>query len=210
MALTKEEVESIKEQLREQVQSLPDDRKAQALQQIASMSDDAIESLVKQERQKTEGKESKSIYRMIIDEDIDSIKIAETKTDLIVLDINPISQGHCLVIPKEPAKDPKNLKSTTFTLAKKISKRIEEILKAKSTEIIPEKKFGETIIHVIPVYDKPLSLLSPRQKTAQEELKKIGDKIKIVQKPKIPTIKKTTQKPSNNSIQLPKLKRHIP
>ncbi|MEK6928153.1 MAG: HIT family protein [Nanoarchaeota archaeon] len=207
MTLTKEQVASIKTQLRSQVQTLPEDKKSLALKQIEEMSDEAIESLVKQERERSSD-ERKSIFRMIIDSEIESVKITENASALAVLDINPISKGHTIIIPKKEVIDAKSIPTQAFSLAKIVSKRVEDKLKAKSSEIQTEKKFGESIIHVIPIYDAPLNLDSPRQKSSMEELNKIAEQIKIIKKPKLPLIKQKKSNPKDSSSLI--MKRRIP
>jgi|SRR3989344_6439868 len=206
MPLTQEEIDSIKDQLREQVSQMPEDKKAAAMKQIDEMSSGAIESLVKQQKS-MHSHDNKSIFRMIIDKEIDAVDVAENKAGIAVLDINPISKGHSMIIPKKVAKTAKDISTQCFSLAKKLSKNITSKLQAKSTEIQTETKFGETIIHVIPIYDVPLNINSQRHKTEMEELKKTGDKIRIVKKVRIPKIKPAVrQKPDTPAIQL---KRHI-
>lgn len=207
MSLTKEQIDSLKHQLREQVKSLPEDKKHQALKQIEEMSDEAIESLLNQERAKSADNQ-KSIFRMILDGEIESVKVAENTHAVAVLDINPISKGHALIIPKKETKEIPDLPSQAFTLAKSLSKILISKLKAKSSEIQTEKKFGEAIIHVIPIYDTPLTLNSPRQKSSLEELDKISALIKIVKKEKLPVIKPKKKSPEDSKVI--KLKRHIP
>ena len=201
MTLTEEEVESIRQQLREQVENLPGDKKQAALQQIETMSPEAIESLVKQQKsQYSQEKEQKSIFRMIVDKDIDAIQVAENKQSLAVLDINPISKGHVMIIPKSAVPKTKQIPTQCFSLAKRISQNIIKKLSAKSTEIQTETKFGESIVHVIPIFQEPLNINSPRQKSSQEDLKMIADKIKIVKKIKIPRIKQPSKKSESPAI----------
>jgi len=206
MALTPEQIHDLKEQLKTQVESLPPEKKAQAIEQINSLSPEALEVMLKQQGTKPAA-ENKSVFRMIIDSDIQSVKVEEDKTSLAVLDINPISRGHCIIIPKKAVKDAKQLPNSCFTLAKKIAKRIVKILKAKTTEIQTENKFGEAIINLIPSYTEPLNLNSLRKKSNNEELESIAQRIRPKIKKKIEKIK--INKPVAESQTL-KIKRRIP
>ena len=47
---------------------------------------------------------SDSIFSKIIRGEVESHKIYEDEHCIAILDINPLSQGHALVIPKEPAE----------------------------------------------------------------------------------------------------------
>lgn len=182
MPLSPEEQEDIREQLREQVAGLPEEKKAQALQQIASLSPEALEELVKQSKERAENgeEEKQSIFRMIIDKKIPSHILAETPKALAVLDINPISPGHTLIIPKKPVTKTTSLPPTLFQLAKRIGKRMTRKAGAQTVEITTQEAFGETIIHIIPGYGKQLSLVSPRTKATPEQLTQIQQKLRLV------------------------------
>lgn len=202
MALTPEQVKSLKEQLIAQTQNLPENQKQEALEQINSLSPQALEAMLKQ-KGNSSGKEE-SVFRLIVQEKIPSEKIDENKFAIAVLEINPISKGHTLILPKNPAKDANSLPAQAFALAKTLSKRIMLKLKATSTEIQTETKFGELIINVIPVYDKPLSLNSPRHKASKEELKEISSSLKIKKKPKVERIKKEKTSSQGRILKLPR------
>lgn len=207
MALTDEQIENIRAELREQIQSLPEDKKAQALQQIESLSPQALESLLKQQSPSSK-KESKSVFRMIIDNDIPSVKLDENKSALAVLDINPISKGHAIIIPKNSVSDSNLLPTTAFTLAKKLAKKLTLKLKTKSIEIQTEIKFGEAIINVIPCYGPQLNISSPRSSSTIEQLEEIASGLRHKQTPKIEKIKIKTSKKSEGPVL--KLPRRIP
>jgi len=207
MALTPEQVKQLKEQLRNQVQHLPESKKAQALEQIESLSPEALELMLSQ-KQNPE-KEERSVFRLIVNGKIPSIMVDENKSAIAVMEINPISKGHVIII----SKDEKELtpSAAAFTLAKKLSERIISKLRAKSAEIQTETKLGETIINIIPVYDKPLNINSPRKKAEKEELEEIASKIRKKAKPKIEKIKiKKEGKKESSGSQILKLPRKIP
>jgi|SRR3989339_163537 len=206
MALTQEQIKELKDQLREQVKSLPEQQKSAALAQIESMSPEALETMIKQ--QKASSKNQKGVFRMIIDKEMPSREIEETKDAIAVLDIRPISKGHTVIIPKKVTGDAKNIPTSCFALAKKISKRIELKLKAKSSEIQTEFKFGEIIINVIPIYQESLNLNSPRASPEDKELDEVYKTLRLIKKPKIQKIK-LTSKPKEKTL-LQSLKRRIP
>jgi len=204
MALTKEQIQNLKEQLSSQIQHLPPEQRKQAQEQIDSLSPEALELMLKQQAQQTQ-----DIFREIINKKIPAVIIDENKFALAVLDINPISPGHAIIIPKSQAKTSMEIPNQALTLAKKISKRIISKLKAKSTEIQTEFKFGEIVINVIPIYEQKLSLSSPRSKASMDELEKIAQKIRPQKrKPKQKEIKKEV--PKIESKEILKLQRKIP
>ncbi|MDO8564289.1 MAG: HIT family protein [Nanoarchaeota archaeon] len=184
MSLTQEQIKELKFQLSQQIQNLPEEKKQAAQQQIDSLSPDALEYMLKE--QTSSGKSKQSIFRMIISGDISSTKIEENSSALAVLDINPISKGHTIVIPKKLCATSKEISPEAFALAQTIAERIEKILNASSVDIQTEKKFGEYIIHIIPSYEEPLTLQSERKESSKEDLEEIAKKIKPEVKEKKP------------------------
>ncbi len=201
MSLTPEQIQQLKNQLKEQIANLPEEQRKETEEHIEKMSDEAIEEMLQHQKIL-----QKPIYRAIINEEIPSKKIDENEESIAVLDIKPLSRGHTIIIPKKEVKDAKDLPTQVLTLAKKIGKEIETKLNAKSTEIQTEFKFGEIIINIIPIYDKPISLNSPRQETIEPQLTEIQSLLKSKSK------EKTTepQKETKETIIIPKLKRRIP
>jgi len=200
MALTKKEVEELKEQLKQQVQDLPEDKKQEAFKQVDEMSAQALELMLSQQQQK-------SIYRMIVNKEVPSTIIEENSDAIVVLDINPISKGHTLIVPKIPAPNIKAIPKKIIDLAQELGKKITENLKAKSAQILPQENFGEAVIHILPIYDKPLSLDSKRSKATPEQLKETAQEISLVViKKKIPVIKKKKKK----KVKPLKLEKRIP
>jgi len=198
--LTQEQIKSIKEQLKSQISHLPEEKKKDAENQVDSLTPEALEIMLKQQKRSDKG-----IFRMIIDKEIPSRLISENPVALAVLDIKPVSKGHVIIIPKKAIKNVKNIPNLAFSLAKKVAKLLESKLKAKSSVIAPEFKFDEIVINVIPIYEKQLTLASPRYESSDSELEELENKLKKITKQKIPLIKKPV---SEN--QVLKLKRRVP
>lgn len=177
MPLTPEQVQELKAQLAQQVKHLPEEKRREAQQQIDLLSPEALESMLEQQRENRPVKSNKSIFRLIADKEIDTLPVAENKAALAVLDINPVSSGHTIIIPKKPIADPKQLPTAAFTLAKLIARKLARKLKAISTSIQSETKFGEAIIHVLPSYTSPVTLDSPRLKVTKDELEQTARKL---------------------------------
>jgi len=206
MPLTPEQVKELKEQLKSQITHLPIERKAQAEAQIEALSPEALELMIKQQQAKTLKAAEKSIFRLIANKEVNSYIIKENEKAIAVLDINPISRGHTLVIPKEPVITGKPLPNSIFSFSQKLSKVLEKSLKAKTVEIQTENKFGETIIHLIPIYDLPLSINSERHPAKPEELEKV---LLELSKKKVQS-KSSLIKQQKKSSQVLKLPRRIP
>jgi diadenosine tetraphosphate (Ap4A) HIT family hydrolase len=209
MPLTKEQVLELKNQLKEQIKHLPQEQQKAAEKQIDEMSSEAIESMLQQQQaqqsEKPGTQPAQDIYRAIVEGKIPSKKIDENSHALAVLDIKPISKGHVIVIPKKIAKTSKDIPNPAFTLSKTIAKKIQSKLKAQGTEIQTQFAFGEMIINIIPIYDKPLSINSARYEASEEELSEVYQK--IFKKPTIKKIK-ISKKPTNKNTII--LKRKIP
>jgi histidine triad (HIT) family protein len=201
MALTPQQIKILKKQLLSQIENLPEDKKTEAMRQIETLSPQALELMLKQQEKKQEG-----IFRLIIKGEIPSTRIEENEDAIAVLEINPISKGHIIIIPKKPAKSSKDIPEQAFTLAKKLSEVLINKLRATSTEIQTENKFGEAILNIIPIYDKQLNMNSPRERAKKEELEEIAKKLQE-EKPKIEIIK---IKRENKTSQPLKLKRKVP
>ena len=129
---------------------------------------------------------------MIIEEKIPSYKIQENKEAVAVLEINPISEGHIIVIPKKPIADSKKITKEIISLANKVAKTIKNKLKPKEVSISPSSVLGEIIINILPIYTNE-TINSNKKQISQEkleELKKILETKPKLKKEKKPTVKK--------------------
>lgn len=205
MPLTSDQIEELKAQLFAQVQHLPLEQRKEAQQQIDEMSPETLESMIKQQQAK---QSDKSIMRMIAEGTVVSKKIDANKYALAVLDIRPVSKGHVLVIPRTAITPKEQLPTQTFTLAKKIARRIKRKLRPEGIEIQTETKFKEQVINIIPYYDKPLSITSPRYEASSEELESM-QKI-LAAKERKPRKKKTVQIELKKEPSQITIKRRIP
>lgn len=208
MALTPDQILELKKQLRAQVQHLPADQREEVYEQIEDMSPESLEIMIKQQQS---AQSDKNIMRMIVTGELPSRKIDSNKYALAVLDIRPVSQGHTLIIPYTGVAPKEQLPTQTFTLAKKIAKRMKIKLKPEGIEIQTETKFKEQVINVIPYYEKPLSITSPRYEATQEELDKI-QKILAAKERKPKAKKSVKQSKPEEKREIPHftLKRRIP
>lgn len=204
--LSQAQVAELKKQLSDQIKHLPESQRIQAQEEINDLSEEALESMI--EEQKSKGPR-KTPLRQIIDKELQAYVIADTKQGLAALDIRPISKGHTIIIPKIKANETSQIPSTLFSLAKKIASKVKLKLEAKGAEIHTEAKFGEYIINIIPVYEKAVTVSSPRYEASQAELTEVQNSLAM----RTRTVKKkVNQKPSSQTPQvqiksLPILKR---
>ncbi len=192
--LPQDQLEQIKNQIIEQIDSrFPEDKKASAKEQIKNMNSEQLEEFLKQNNlMKEDGSDQQCIFCSIISGEAKSYQIDENKEAIAILELNPVSRGHILVIPKKHLASEKELSKEIYNLTKKITKKIKTKLKPKNAIISPANLFGHEIINILPVYENE-TLNSKRQKAKPEELEKLQNILKEKPKPKvikIPKIKK--------------------
>ncbi|MEI7724766.1 MAG: HIT family protein [Bacteroidota bacterium] len=124
-----------------------------------------------------------TIFTRIIQGEIPCYKVAEDENFLAFLDINPLQEGHTLVIPKKEVNYifdiEDNLHADLWNFAKKIGKAIEKV--------VPCKRIGITVIglevphahiHLIPLktlYD--MDFRKPKLSFTPDEFRNIAQKI---------------------------------
>lgn len=114
-----------------------------------------------------------SIFSKIIKGEIPCFKIAENDHYFSFLDINPIAEGHALVVPKKEVDYIFDLDEETLTglvsFSRKIAKAIDSSLGTIRTGIIVEGlEVPHAHLHLVPIYfeGQPVSL---GRKTEVEE-----------------------------------------
>ncbi|MCX6268751.1 MAG: HIT family protein [Bacteroidetes bacterium] len=124
-----------------------------------------------------------TIFTRIVNGEIPCYKVAEDENFLAFLDINPLQEGHTLVIPKKEINYifdiEDNLHAGLWNFAKKVGKAIEKV--------VPCKRIGITVIglevphahiHLIPLkslYD--MDFHKPKLVFTPEEFKEMAEKI---------------------------------
>lgn len=208
--LKPEQVEKIKSQLIGQIEkSFPADKKGFAINQIESMDSEQLENFLKQNKliknkEETHGS-SQCVFCSIASGQIQNFKIGENKDAIAVLEINPISRGHVLIVPKEHIVSADKLKKSIFGLAKDITKRIKTKLEPKNIVISSTNLMGHEIVNLIPVYDSEDSS-SERQKASHQEL---SDLQKVLEK-KHKSVVKRIKKEKTNPHAVSEKKRWLP
>lgn len=163
--LTKEQTQSIKAQILEHIEStFPDEKKETAISQLESMSDEELEQFLKKSGSLKE--DAECIFCSIIQGEAPSYKIYEDENSLAVLEINPTSKGHIILIPKIHSQ---NIPGSVYDLSKKLSEKISLILKPKKIDIVDSELFGHKIINLLPIYNDE-NIHSKRIKAEEKEL----------------------------------------
>lgn len=208
--LTNEQVIEIKRKLLSQLENFPEDKREAIKNKILSMTNEEIENFLKenqllssQQKKLSENNIEKCIFCAISSKKIPSFIIDENENFLAVLEINPISKGNCLIIPKKHLKT-QQITSEALNLAKKISIRIKKKLKPKEIKIQTKEINEHSAIEIIPIYGDE----KERKRANEEELKEIQEKLKKIKKDKKPKENKSEIK--KEEISLPRLKPRIP
>ena len=133
MPISQAQAQQIKGQIIAHIEkTFPPDKKYSAIDQLNSMTIEELEAFLIQNKMikdmpSSDGSSlnlpqsnmTQSPFRMIILGEIPSIKIDENNDALAVLEINPISKGHIIIIPK--GREAPELRSTAERIMKKLS-----------------------------------------------------------------------------------------
>ena len=131
-----------------------DPKQVKAIQEkLKNMSPDELKKLVKQQ----------CLFCQISGGKVESRKVYEDDEILAILDINPASKGHTLVLPKEHyqilAQIPDDLASKLFNVTNKLAAILFDVVKAEGTNIFiangqaAGQKSPHAVIHIIPRYE---------------------------------------------------------
>ncbi|MFB6246769.1 MAG: HIT domain-containing protein [Candidatus Pacearchaeota archaeon] len=178
-----EQIQSLKESLIEQVNSNSEatqEQKENFKQKIESMNKEEFVEFLKSQGIINEsgevqqgggqgGSQQQCIFCSIVDGKVDSYVLSDEEKAKAVLDINPISEGHSLVIPKTHSKE---APQEAQELAKKVSEQIKKKLQPKEVKQEEQVVFGHKVVNLIPVYDEN-TLKNERKQASKEELEKM-------------------------------------
>lgn len=125
-----------------------------------------------------------TIFSKIIAGDIPSYKIVEDDRFYAFLDINPMTKGHTLVVPKQETDYIFDLDDALLAEMVIFSKRVAlAIEKAISCKRVGMMVIGLEVphahIHLVPIQSEgDLNLSNPKLKLSNDEFLEIADKIK--------------------------------
>jgi len=125
-----------------------------------------------------------SIFSKIVKGEIPSYKIAENDKYLAFLDINPLAEGHTLVIPKTEVdyifdiED--DLLGGMMVFAKKVALAIDQVMDCKRVGIaVLGLEVPHAHIHLIPINGlHDIEFSKPKLKFSPDEFKQIAEKIR--------------------------------
>ena len=203
MLTQEQKTEEIKKQILQQIDSIfPEDKRETAKRQILAMTSLELEQFLKQNNSASP-QTQQNPFRMIISGQIASNKIGEDKYATAVLEINPISKGHTLVIPKKQIKGGKKIPKYLTNFAGKIAKKLKTKLNLKKVEIYATNLFRETIINILPIY-RDETVNSKRHRATPEELVELQKTLEKPSKKKTEKIRKPEIEEIGGDVWLPK------
>ncbi len=125
-----------------------------------------------------------SIFTKIINREIPAKIVAENDDYLAFLDINPLMEGHCLVIPKQEVDYIFDLEDEVLTGLHLFAKKVAAAIK----KTVPCERVGVTVmglevphahVHLIPINTmEDMNFSRMKLKPTPDELGEMADKIK--------------------------------
>lgn len=124
-----------------------------------------------------------TIFTKIIEGEIPCHKVAETDEHIAFLDINPIAEGHTLVVPKKEIDYffnlPDELYQSTMTLSRTIAHAIDEALDPLRTGVIVQGlEVPHAHLHLIPLYKtSQVMALGHKVAVSDERMEELAEQI---------------------------------
>lgn len=126
-----------------------------------------------------------TIFSRIIAGEIPSYKVAEDENYYAFLDINPLTKGHTLVIPKQETDYLFDLDDRTLAgmmvFAKKIAAKIKQEMACKRVAVVVlGMEVPHAHIHLIPIEsEEDVDFRRPKLQLTPEEFKEISRKLTL-------------------------------
>ena len=126
-----------------------------------------------------------SIFTRIIAGEIPSYKVAEDENYYAFLDINPLTKGHTLVVPKMEVDYIFDLDDKTLAgmmlFAKKVAAKIKQEIACKRVAVVAlGLEVPHAHIHLIPMQnEKDMLFSNPKLKLTDEEFKAVAESIRM-------------------------------
>lgn len=132
------------------------------------------------------------IFCSIAKGQVDAYKIMENNDAVVVLEINPISKGHAILIPKAHATV-KDFSEAIFSLVHKAIQRINQVLKPQQINITSSETGEHAVINIMPIFGNETG---KRAKASTEELEALANELRTEEKHevKLAKIEKSSKK----------------
>mgnify|MGYP000902400305 FL=1 len=125
-----------------------------------------------------------TIFTRIVRGEIPSYKVAEDERFFAFLDINPLTKGHTLVVPKQETDYLFDLDDRTLAdmivFAKRIARKLKEKIECKRVAVVVlGLEVPHAHIHLIPIQDEKDDFHKEKLKLSPEEFRAIADTISL-------------------------------
>ena len=126
-----------------------------------------------------------TIFTRLVRGEIPSYKVAEDERFFAFLDINPLTKGHTLVVPKQETDYLFDLDDRTLAdmivFAKRIARKLKEKIECKKVAVVVlGLEVPHAHIHLIPIQDeKDVDFHKEKLKLSPEEFRAIADTISL-------------------------------
>lgn len=123
-----------------------------------------------------------SIFTKIINNELPAFRIFENDLIICILTIEPIQQGHCLVIPKTEVNHWMDVEENEFIEVYQQAKKIGKAIKmATGSKRVAQAVVGLEVphfhLHLIPMWDPTDLDFKKSRPSSKEDLKKMQEKI---------------------------------
>lgn len=126
-----------------------------------------------------------SIFKKIIRGDIPCYKVYEDERTFAFLDINPLSDGHVLVVPKCQVDKiyqlPEEYYTALFQTVRRVAQRVEDVLGVRAGLVVEGLDVPHAHVHVVPMYDRDVLKLHHGYPvdTSDDNMKQLATKLKF-------------------------------
>lgn len=125
------------------------------------------------------------LFCKIVSGDIPSNTIYEDEIVKVFLDINPTSNGHCLIVPKKHYTNIEDIDLETLKhineVAKKMYKELKEKLNCEGLTLVQNNGLGQEVkhyhLHLVPRYTNDEIMMNPN-KELLESIEDVMKKLK--------------------------------
>ena len=128
------------------------------------------------------------LFCKIIKGEIPNYKIYEDEKTVAFLDVNPVSRGHTLVIPKKHARNLFDISKEDLIAVSVAIKKVAQILKDKlgadginvlqANEEVAGQSIFHIHFHIIPRYKNDKTRLFPQKKYLKKDFEEVLNEIK--------------------------------
>ncbi len=126
------------------------------------------------------------IFCKIIKGEIPSNTLFEDDIVKVIMDINPVTTGHCMVIPKEHYTNlydlPTEVTTHVFEVARRVMKKQQEALGAEGVTLAQNNGLGQDVkhyhLHLVPRYNDD-GFIFNADKTKNKPIDEAFEKIKL-------------------------------